>query len=65
LWRWSEKIFARTVAVEDRNRFVIEKSESLWLSHVNSGGMIDRLLGEIDISKKTIVPTRWNALENN
>jgi hypothetical protein len=42
------------VAAEDRNRFVIEKSETLWLPHVNSGGMIDRLVKEMNVSKKVI-----------
>jgi len=41
-------------AAEDRNRFVIEKSESLWLPHVNSGGMIDRLVKAMNVSNKMI-----------
>jgi len=42
------------VAAEDRNRFVIEKSDSLWLPHVNSGGMLDRLVKEMNVLNKII-----------
>lgn len=31
-------------AAEDRNRFVIEYADKLWLPHVTPGGMLDRLL---------------------
>jgi putative transposase len=34
------------VAAEQRNRFVIEHSDKLWLPHVTPGGMLDRLLKE-------------------
>ena len=34
-------------AAEQRNRFVLEKAESLWLPHVKPSGMMDRLLKEM------------------
>ena len=34
-------------AAEQRNRFVLEQAEKLWLPHVTTGGMIDRLVREM------------------
>ncbi|WP_168442348.1 transposase [Pontiella desulfatans] len=34
------------VAAEQRNRFVIESADELWLPHITRGGMLDRLLAE-------------------
>ncbi len=34
-------------AAEQRNRFVLEQAEKLWLPHVTRGGMIDRLMHEM------------------
>ncbi len=31
-------------AAEQRNCFILEQAEKLWLPHVTHGGMIDRLL---------------------
>jgi len=36
-------------AAEQRNRFVMEHADNLWLPHINPGGMIDRLLTELKI----------------
>ena len=36
-------------AAEQRNRFVLEQAEKLWLPHVTPGGMIDRLAKELGI----------------
>lgn len=33
-------------AAEQRNRFVIENADNLWVPHVNPGGMLERLLRE-------------------
>ncbi len=34
-------------AAEQRNRFVLEKADALWLPHVSPGGMLDRLVKEM------------------
>ncbi len=34
-------------SAEARNRFVLEHSDRLWLPHINSGGMLDRLVKEL------------------
>ncbi|MCK5797220.1 MAG: hypothetical protein KAI47_08560, partial [Deltaproteobacteria bacterium] len=34
-------------AAEQRNRFVLEKAEALWMPYVSPGGMLDRLVKEI------------------
>jgi hypothetical protein len=41
-------------AAEQRNRFVLEKAELLWLPHVSLGGMLDRLVRELDVKGKTV-----------
>jgi len=33
-------------AAEQRNRFVIQKADRLWVPHISKGGMLDRLLKE-------------------
>jgi len=35
-------------AAEQRNRFVLERADKLWLPHINPGGMIDRLTQAAD-----------------
>ena len=32
-------------AAEERNRFVIENSDELWVPYVSTGGMLSRLIG--------------------
>jgi len=39
-------------AAEQRNRFVMENADKLWLPHVTPGGMLDRLLRSMDAGKK-------------
>jgi len=34
-------------AAEQRNRFVLENADKLWLPHVSPGGMLDRLVKEV------------------
>ena len=41
-------------AAEQRNRFVIQNADKLWIPHVTKGGMLDRLLKEINASGKFI-----------
>ena len=41
-------------AAEERNRFVFEQAEKLWIPHITPGGMIDRLVREMNIQKKVI-----------
>ncbi|VGO22077.1 transposase [Pontiella sulfatireligans] len=41
-------------AAEQRNRFVLEKADRLWLPHVAPGGMLDRLIGETGVENKAI-----------
>ncbi|MFA7369074.1 MAG: transposase [Kiritimatiellales bacterium] len=41
-------------AAEQRNRFVIQNADKLWIPHVTKGGMLDRLLKEINVSGKLI-----------
>jgi len=41
-------------AAEQRNRFVLENADKLWLPHVNPGGMIDRLVREMGVQGKRI-----------
>ncbi len=36
-------------AAEQRNRFVLEHADELWLPHVTPGGMLDRLIRELRI----------------
>ena len=36
-------------AAEQRNQFVLENADRLWLPHINPGGMIDRLVKELKI----------------
>ncbi len=42
------------VAAEQRNRFVLEQAEKLWLPHVSRGGMLDRLMRELGVGEKEI-----------
>ena len=39
-------------AAEQRNRFVLENADQLWLPHVTPGGMIDRLMREFNVIGK-------------
>jgi REP element-mobilizing transposase RayT len=41
-------------AAEERNRFVLETADRLWLPHVTPGGMLDRLMQKMDVQKKRI-----------
>ena len=41
-------------AAEQRNRFVIQNADKLWIPHVTKGGMLDRLLKEMNASGKLI-----------
>jgi REP element-mobilizing transposase RayT len=41
-------------AAEQRNRFVIQSADKLWIPHITKGGMIDRLLKEQAASGKMI-----------
>ena len=37
-------------AAEQRNRFVLEQAEQYWLPHVTPGGMLDRLVAELQVN---------------
>ncbi|WP_136082388.1 transposase [Pontiella desulfatans] len=39
-------------AAEQRNRFVMESADELWLPHVTPGGMLDRLIHELSVWEK-------------
>jgi len=39
-------------AAEQRNRFVLERADELWLPHVTRGGMLDRLIRELRVEEK-------------
>jgi REP element-mobilizing transposase RayT len=39
-------------AAEQRNRFVLECADELWLPHVTRGGMLDRLIRELRVEEK-------------
>jgi REP element-mobilizing transposase RayT len=41
-------------AAEQRNRFVIQNADQLWIPHVTKGGMLDRLLKETNAACKFI-----------
>lgn len=41
-------------AAEQRNRFVLEKADALWLPDVSSGGMLERLVREMDVKGKVV-----------
>ncbi|MBN2686244.1 MAG: hypothetical protein JXR40_13270 [Pontiellaceae bacterium] len=41
-------------AAEQRNRFVLGNADKLWLPHVTPGGMIDRLVQEMQVREKKI-----------
>jgi putative transposase len=41
-------------AAAQRNRFVLERADKLWLPHVSSGGMLDRLTREMHVQDKII-----------
>lgn len=41
-------------AAEQRNRFVIQNADKLWIPHVSKGGMLDRLLTETNAASKLI-----------
>lgn len=41
-------------AAEQRNRFVLEQAETLWLPHIARGGMLDRLVRAMDEGGKRI-----------
>jgi hypothetical protein len=35
-------------AAEQRNRFVLQNADKLWIPHITPGGMLDRLLKELN-----------------
>jgi putative transposase len=39
-------------AAEQRNRFVLEQAKQHWLPHVTPGGMLDRLVRELNVGEK-------------
>ncbi|WP_372808248.1 transposase [Pontiella sp.] len=39
-------------AAEQRNRFVLERADELWLPHVAPNGMLDRLIRELRVEEK-------------
>jgi len=39
-------------AAEQRNRFVLEHADKLWLPHVTPGGMLDRLVKDMQVQGK-------------
>jgi hypothetical protein len=41
-------------AAEQRNRFVIQNADKLWIPHISKGGMLDRLLKETNASSKFV-----------
>jgi len=41
-------------AAEQRNRFVLEQADEHWLPHVTPGGMLDRLVRELNMKEKMI-----------
>jgi len=41
-------------AAEERNRFVMQTADRLWLPHVTSGGMLDGLIRELKVKGKRI-----------
>jgi hypothetical protein len=41
-------------AAEQRNRFVIQNADTIWIPHATPGGMIDRLMRESEQTKITI-----------
>ena len=41
-------------AAEQRNRFVLEHADKLWLPHVTPGGMLDRLVRELNVKEKIL-----------
>jgi hypothetical protein len=42
-------------AAEQRNRFVMESADELWLPHVTRGGMLDCLIRELRVEDKVTV----------
>jgi REP element-mobilizing transposase RayT len=42
------------VAAEQRNRFVIQNADCLWIPHITPNGMLDRLLAELNARSKII-----------
>lgn len=45
-------------AAEQRNRFVLENADQLWLPHVTPGGMLDRLVREMQVQEKIDWPQK-------
>ncbi|MBN2684251.1 MAG: hypothetical protein JXR40_03130 [Pontiellaceae bacterium] len=41
-------------AAEQRNRFVLECADKLWLPHVMPGGVLDRLIRSMPMQEKMI-----------
>ncbi len=41
-------------AAEQRNRFVLEQADQLWLPHVSPNGMLARLVHELGVQGKMI-----------
>lgn len=58
-------------AAEQRNRFVLEQADKLWLPHVTPGGMLDRLVREMQVQGKMYWPqktqegTKKSLITNN
>jgi hypothetical protein len=42
-------------AAEQRNRFVMEHADSLWLPYVALGGMLERLIKELNVREKILL----------
>jgi hypothetical protein len=42
------------VAAEQRNRFVLEHAEQIWIPFAKPGGMLERLMREVDLEGKRI-----------
>ena len=42
-------------AAEERNRFVMQAADCLWLPHVTPGGMLDGLIRELQVQEKVIL----------
>ena len=41
-------------AAEQRNRFVLEQADKLWLPHITPGGMLDRLVRDMQVQGKIL-----------
>ena len=52
-------------AAEQRNRFVLEHADSLWLPHITPGGMLDRLVRETRMQDKILPLTPESSNQNH